>query len=326
MLPSLLEKGEEKVSLKEVHDVAVRLLLDCQKKHQVCSKNNLLLQFQYLVLPAMSPKLRKESVQNFLKTKEVSDITTIGVFAWAVSNFLNEFREEEKVALEEYFAKCEEYFDGQLDKEGLLPSDGKESWLKNANRNGILLENQAFYMKILELLYVLSEDEMYLFKKKRLVRAVRDRLDGAFVLDRGNSLEVRPTSFMACFFSPGLFRKEDWEKSFDAALKESELWISWGGLRVLSKGDPKYNPAIDGESWFFINIMAAIVLERLDHQKYSGFIAKSLVASANNILWQEHAGRACEVVFTEDKKIKVKALSGISAALFIYLYKMVNNL
>lgn len=320
---------DEKTDMNSVYEVGMRLLKDSYNAKQIFASlprpEMPLSFFEFLVLPALAPKQRKEVIKKYLHEDKILNISTTGTLAWAILNTLSDYNEAERLQLEKYFTKCEEYFDCKIDAEGLLATDNQDNWLKSAKREGILVENQAFHAKLLDILFLLTDDDLYEFKKKRLMRSVREKMDGAYVLDRVDCLEVRPNNFIAAFFAPELFMTSEWEETFDASLKMTELWMSWGGLRTLGQNDTNFNPERDSESWFFVNNMAAIVLQKLNREKYSSKIKKIIEASTENASWQEHTGRPCEVVLTADKQIKVQALNAISLATYIYLYRLKNS-
>jgi hypothetical protein len=320
---------EEKTDVSSTYKMGLRLLSDSYRSGKIFAslpKADIPLScFDFLSLPALPPKYRKEIVKKFLFENKIVNISTIGVLAWAIINTIDDYNDKDKVLLEKYFTECEEYFDCKVNAEGLLPTDASDNWLKSADRTGILIENQAYHAKVLDVLSLITEDDMYDFKKRRLMRAARDRLDGAYVLDREDSMDIRPNNFIAAFFAPEIFMAKDWGKTFDASLKNTELWLSWGGLTTLGQSDKNFSPERDGESWFFVNNMVAIVLCRLDSVKYAEKIKTILRVSTENALWQEHTGRPCEVVFTADRQIKARGLYSLSLATFIYLYRIVQK-
>lgn len=305
------------------------LLCDSYKKGKIFSflpkTGDSLSEIEIMSVLALPPSMRREIIEKYLHRGDFFSISTTGILAWVVANVLDEYGEREKTNFEKYFSKCEEYFDKKIDVDGLFSSDESVNWLSNQKRSGVLGENQAYYAKILDVLSLLTDDDMYEFKKKRLIRSVRDRLDGAYVLDKEGSLEVRPNNFVAAFFAPELFAQKDWEKTFDASLGDGGVWFPWGGLTTLGQSDPHYTSERDGESWFFLNNMAAIVLHRLNSEKYGGYIEKILNASTENVSWQEHTGRPCEVTLMTDKNLKVQGLYGLTLATYIYLYRILDK-
>jgi len=50
----------------------------------------------------------------------------------------------------------------------------------------------------------------------------------------------------------------------------------------------------NGDSWFWINNLAAICLYRLDRKKYKKYIDKIIEASTKEILWQGAIGHHAE--------------------------------
>lgn len=316
-MPTLEVK--EKVNLEYAYKKALNMLEESYGSGKIFShlpKDNAPLSwFEPLCIPAMPPASRKEIIKKYLHEGKIHNIATTGMMAWAIINILEDYSTNEKTLLEEYFTKCDEYFDCKLTAEGLLPTGPEGNWLVSADRQGILIENQAYYGKLLDLLFLLTDDDLYEFKKKRLIGAVRSKLNGAYVLDREDAMEIRPNSFIAAFLAPELFKRSDWKKSFIALMKNDVLWLDWGGLSTI---------AVEGvgSSWFFINNIAGIALYKLDSLKYLEEIESIVNASAENVLWQEHSGRPCEVTLGSDEKIKVQGLYGISLATFIYLYRI----
>jgi len=279
--------------------------------------------FEPLCIPALSPHSRKEIIKKYLLHEKPLPVKAIGAFAWSIINLMDQFSDSEKADLERHFSFHEEYFDRKMNKNGLLPAEIQENWQGDGLRTGILIEDQALYAKILDVLQLLTGDQMYNFKKNRLIRAVRENMDGAYILDRKDSLEIRTNNFIAAYFAPELFLRDDWKKTFEAALRTNELWCDWGGLSILSHIESKYETG--GQSWFFINNLAATVLYRLDNSKYSQYIDKVMNSSSANVFWQEHSGRPCEVTVSDGGKVQVKGLFGLSLATFIFLYRIKAN-
>ncbi len=282
-------------------------------------------EFEILSVLALAKSCRKKIINQYIESGKIFNVTTSGILAWVIINIFNDLSDNEKGRIERYFTNVEEYFDKRTGTDGLLSAGQADNWIKSVKRKGFLIEFQAYYAKIIDLLFLLTEDDMYEFKKKRLLRAVRKNLDVAFVLDREDSLEVRSNIFIAAFFAPELFKRDVWQVTFDTSLKKEELWLSWGGLRILGRSDINYNDAKDGESWFFVNNMSALALARSDRVKYQKYIDMVLKSSTCNIMWQEHSGRPCEVTLTSSGQIKVQGLYGLSLATFIYLYMFLNN-
>ena len=97
--------------------------------------------------------------------------------------------------------------------------------------------------------------------------------------------------FLAYYFYPDLFLKSDWEIIFDNALMH--LRTSWGGISSLSYKDVEFKENYTGEnnlsyhrgdSWYWINNIAAIALQDLNNKKYRRDISKLMMTSTYDIL------------------------------------------
>jgi glycogen debranching enzyme len=104
--------------------------------------------------------------------------------------------------------------------------------------------------------------------------------------------------------------REEWIQVFDYNL--SRLWCDWdlgegvkgGGLSTIDKSHYLYQPyytGIDnksyhrGDSWFWVNNVAAIGMYRLDKKRYGGYIKEILTSSAHDILYWGFIGYSSEL-------------------------------
>lgn len=108
--------------------------------------------------------------------------------------------------------------------------------------------------------------------------------------------------FLAYYYYPDLFLKQEWESIIDSSLKV--LKTPWGGISSLSRNDKEFEPNYTGEndksyhkgdSWFWINNITAIVLNDLNEQKYRGEIKGILLTSTKDILTMGTIGFGSEV-------------------------------
>ena len=115
-------------------------------------------------------------------------------------------------------------------------------------------------------------------------------VSGRFLLDGVGDPKIRPNLFLACYIYPNLLAGEEWESAFDAVLPE--LYSGWGGVSSIGKSDPLYCPAYiakddqsyhRGDSWYWVNNLVAIVLNRVNKEKYKGIIETIAQASAKEI-------------------------------------------
>jgi glycogen debranching enzyme len=113
---------------------------------------------------------------------------------------------------------------------------------------------------------------------------------------------VRPNIFIAAYVYPELLSKTEWTLCFKNALPK--LWLSWGGLASIDKNNPLFTPRYTGEtrqsyhrgdSWFWINNLAALVMSRTNKAKFKRYIDAIAKASAKEILTSGAVGHHAEV-------------------------------
>ncbi len=149
-------------------------------------------------------------------------------------------------------------------------------------------------------------------------RLVRDKffksVDGRMYLNDGYDcpLEgvVRPNLFLAYYIYPDLLTSTEWSQVFDSALPR--LWCEWdlgegvkgGGFSTIDKTHPLYQSnytGIDnksyhrGDSWFWVNNLAAVAMYRLDKEKYKDYIFKIFNSSSQDILYWGFIGYSSEL-------------------------------
>ena len=144
------------------------------------------------------------------------------------------------------------------------------------------------------------------------------------VVDNDNT--IRPNVFLAYYVYPGLLTQNEWKQVFDSALKE--LWLDWGGLSTISHNSPLFKPEYtgqddlsyhNGDSWYYINNYAAIVMHRLDKKYYSKQIKRILEASKEEMLFSGFIGCCAELSSAKYMKSEGCLSQAWSAASFIEL-------
>jgi glycogen debranching enzyme len=124
-----------------------------------------------------------------------------------------------------------------------------------------------------------------------------------------NAEVIRPNIFLTYYLYSDLLHNEEWESVFDYAIEK--LWLKWdlgrkdgGGLSTIDKTHRLYNAFYTGQnnksyhrgdSWFFINNIAAIALYRLNKDKYFSYVKNILNGSTEDILYSGFIGYASEV-------------------------------
>ena len=202
---------------------------------------------------------------------------------------------------------------------GLVYSGPKETWMDTEGpdgidvRSGARVEIQALYLAALELKIKLrkffEDDDSVskwthnLNKKKYLVRKqlVEDDVlcDG---FDNGLDFTLRPNVFLACYAFPGLVSRSQWVKTFDRVL--DACWLDWGGLSSIDKRHELFcavHTGIDnrsyhrGDSWFFVNNIAALAMIFVDKKRFSSKINMLKNASLTELFESGAEGFCAEI-------------------------------
>lgn len=191
---------------------------------------------------------------------------------------------------------------------GLIWSGHNATWMDTIGRIGCRVEIQCMYALVLELLAQLTTESHYLKDQIQVLETIRhhlyhdgflaDGLDEQLNLDRTK----RPNIFMAYLIQPDLLNHEEWVRCFNQILEATQL--SWGGLSSIDTHDTRFSGTSTGEnnisyhngdSWFFVNNLAALALLRLDSIYFKETAARLLHSSMEEILWQGFLGHAAEI-------------------------------
>ncbi len=189
----------------------------------------------------------------------------------------------------------------------------KETWMDTDSREGVRAEIQALQLSMFSLLARLAKREKDRIAEsfadhgeKSLLSKVRKYMYVRYLHDGINDNTIRPNVFLAYYFFPGMLLKSQWERTFDHALLE--LFLPWGGLTTIDKNHPEFQKRHTGmndrsyhkgDSWFFVNNIAAIAMYRLDKDKYKKYIDKILEASTGEILQRGVLGYHAELSSAE---------------------------
>ncbi len=203
----------------------------------------------------------------------------------------------------------------------------KETWMDSLNRDGALIELQALRLSMYKLLFELTQDKEYKELEAWLREETRKRFwNGKYLMDSMDYDVIRPNLFIAAYVYPELLSKDEWATCFENVLPK--LFLDWGGLSTIDKSnslfvanhtgeDPKsYH---NGDSWFWLNSLAAIVLSRIDGVKFGSYIKKILNASSKEIIYSGIAGCAAELSSASQLKSEGCLNQAWSNAMFIEL-------
>ncbi len=257
--------------------------------------------------------------------KETIDGVKIGTSIDAVGWFFKRLDlfprlvKEKKEVLKEFFAKLDDNF----------IETSNNTWMDSIKRKNAI-EIQAMKLFILKKAYEITNKKEYKEKENQLKEKVKkEYFDGNNLYDAADK-KIRPNMFIVYYFYPELLEKEEWEKCFENCLKV--LWCEWGGLSSLSKEDEIFVPNYTGESpgsyhngdsWFWVNNLAGLVLADLNKDKFYKYIREILNASTEEILFHEAIGNHSELSSAAELQGQGCACQAFSAAFFIeFIHKL----
>ncbi|MDD4990114.1 MAG: amylo-alpha-1,6-glucosidase [Candidatus Pacebacteria bacterium] len=267
-------------------------------------------------------KINHESAQNadsigwlfkrageFLETKKINEITL-----WKM-----------KKQLEKTLENLSKFSNS---KEFAL-SFGNDTWMDTVNRAGERIEIQALRLYMLKLAYKLTEDSSFKVLESSLKFKVKEKFwTGEVLLDSPNDYLIRPNVFLAAYTYPELLENAEWQTCFDNILPA--LWLPWGGLATCDKNSQNFTPNHTGEipqsyhsgdSWFYLNNLTAIVLHKVNPERYKDYIGKILEGSRKEILFMGAVSCHAEVSSASELKSQGAWSQAWSNALFIELIK-----
>jgi len=243
-------------------------------------------------------------------------VVNIDALGWTfkrAEDFLPLMTSEEKDLTRRKLKKYIEEFLWAFTEKDFAVNRPYETWMDSLERSGARIELQAMRLNMYKMAADLSkrksEEKIYRDAEMKLLKKVRKTFfDGSFLYDgyypRFDVKEktVRPNIFIAAYIYPDLLKREEWVRCFDNTLPL--LWLNWGGLSTLDKNSSQFKSTHTGESpesyhqgdsWFFLNNLAAIVLYRTDKRRYFDYISKILNANREEIMWKGVIGCHAEV-------------------------------
>ena len=237
------------------------------------------------------------------------------------------FTENEIKNIEERIGHSLDFMIKYHTREHLVFNNAKETWMDSLQRDGFRIEIQAMQLSMYKLMYELTNNKIYQELESNLKKEVRKKFwNKKYLADGLDDFTIRPNVFIACYMYPELLTKKEWIACFDNILKR--LWNKWGGLSTIDKKSLLFRPEHTGEnnesyhngdSWFWINNLVAIVLYRLDKKRYKKYIDKILKASTKEILWQGAIGHHAELSSSCGLRSEGCLAQAWSAAMYIEL-------
>lgn len=209
-----------------------------------------------------------------------------------------------------------------------IQNNVRETWMDTIERSGARIELQALKLALLK---GTPCEQPFCHQVRQHFLAHGLLIDG-IEPDGTNDGTMRPNIFLAAYLYPELLSVREWEASIDAHLKA--LWFDWGGLSSLDKHHSQFHglhtgqvPASyhQGDSWFWINNLAAIAMQRINPSKYQPYIKKIFDASTNDILFYGIPGHSSELSSASMFTPAGSPVQLWSAATYVELYRELNH-
>lgn len=223
----------------------------------------------------------------------------------------NVLSKSDLMRLKEKIELCLQRLHKEHQKDNLIVNNPKETWMDTIGREGARIEIQALQLSMYRTAQLLDEltssySEKHGWQEKQLAQAIKNKFfDGHLAdgfVDGKADFTVRPNIFLAYYIYPELLSQEEWERALDKALER--IWLPWGGLATLDRSHPAFKVEHtgqddqsyhQGDSWYWINNLAALSLLRLNKMKYKEKIYKIIEASMNEMLMDGWLGHCAEI-------------------------------
>lgn len=224
---------------------------------------------------------------------------------------------------------------------GFAVNNPKETWMDTEwhgdVRDGARIEIQALRLRMYEFMKELLKDtnnkkdyKLYSELEHEFHKRIKSGFwNGEYLIDgvtRELDPTIRPNALLTHYIAPEILTKHEWKTCFRNMLPK--LWCEWGGLTTIDRSHQLFVPRYTGQnnqsyhrgdSWFFINNLAALSMAKLDYREFHSYIEAIIKASAEDILFKGFIGHASEVSSAERLEAKGCLSQLWSAATFIEL-------
>jgi hypothetical protein len=307
-------------------------LLQVHKLNKDLAREIILAQLKTILDNGQVPK------QRFFNTEQ-KDIQSADTLGWLADRIFKMSRNRKlskdfEMDIIERFEKAASDLIQNKTINDLAASGKSETWMDSLDRGGARIEIQAGRLRIYNLLHKLTKNDQYKILEKELKLKVREKFHKNKVLfDGPEDKTIRPNIFLAAYLYPELLSKKEWELCFDKILPK--LYLNWGGLSSMDITSSEFIPKDTGEnsasyhngnSWYWINNLAALVLYKLNPRKYSSYINGIMEASTNEILYCGIAGHHSEVSSAENQTFSGCNAQLWSVAMYLEVFDEIINL
>ncbi|MCK4592127.1 hypothetical protein KAT63_01655 [Candidatus Parcubacteria bacterium] len=280
-------------------------LLQIYKINKDLAKKIILSQLEAIMNNGQIPKNRFYKVEEM----EVQSADALGWLSNRIIKLSEKYKLEEdfKMDIVAGFEKAIASLLKERTRNDLAINFKNETWMDSLERDGNRIEIQFCRYNMYNLLHKFTGNDQYEILKKGLESEIRAKFyTDKILIDSPEDKTIRPNVFLAAYLHPEFLTKQEWEECFDKIL--TKLYLDWGGISSVNITSNEFIPNDTGEnsasyhngnSWYWINNLAALVLYKLDPHKYSSYINGIMEASTNEILYNGIAGHHSEVSSAE---------------------------
>lgn len=266
-----------------------------------------------------------------LSDSDRGNIDSVGWVFRRIDESLEMFSNEERKFIRERLIESTGRLNENYVKDHLIFNDAKETWMDTSfndiGRKGARIEIQSLLLNMYKLAYRLTKNEKFSLLEKMLREKIREKLwDNEILKDGLDDPTIRPNVFISAYVYPELLGRDEWIKCFENILPR--LWCEWGGLASIDRENPLFlghstgeNPGSyhRGDSWYFLNNLAALVMHRIDKIRFKRYIDKIVKASTEDILWSGMVGHHSEISSAFEQEAQGCGAQAWSDAMYIEL-------
>ncbi|MFC1801379.1 amylo-alpha-1,6-glucosidase [Nanoarchaeota archaeon] len=273
--------------------------------------------------------LEKVSDDGLLLANDESKLASADALGWVFLRFmglLDKLKDDELKLVKSKLVWVIERLLTYHTKDKLAYNGKLETWMDTTDRTGACIEIQALRLAMYKFAFELTRDRKYKVLEEEMRKEVREKFwDGEILVDRLGSLEARPNIFIAAYVYPELLSNQEWSDAFEHVLER--IWLDWG-LATIDVKSSKFVSSYSGEdnksyhngdSWFWVNNLAALVMHRVNRDKFKSYIHKILEASKNELLWGGCIGGCAELSSANSLRSEGCVLQAWSMAMLMEL-------
>ena len=276
-------------------------LLEIYKINEKLGRNIILSQIDLILSTGQVPKKR------FYQLEENS-LQSADALGWLANRIIKidekyKLSEDFKMDIVKGFERAASNLIQRRTRDELAVSQKNETWMDSLQREPHCIEVQAARYNIYDLLDKFTNNDQYKIIKEDLKNAIIEKFYQKHILkDCANDDTIRPNIFITAYLMPELLNVKLWEKCFDKILPK--LYLPWGGLSTVDITSDQFIPEDTGEnsasyhngnSWYWINNLTALVLYKTNAHKYSTYINAIMEASTKEILYKGISGHHSEI-------------------------------